>query len=126
MDYAQAIQIINNINPDDWILNNEGKPFVYKNDMNFTFTIVYSDNSFKEPWATCHPDVHATQAKGYFSYSGNAIHEVFLVSIDGGRALLPYPDAATKSFITRSEYLMSQMFNSQLDEYLSRSSLTVK
>ncbi|QGP84388.1 hypothetical protein [Leclercia adecarboxylata] len=126
MNHTQATHIINNIDPDDWILNNDGNPFVYKNDMNLTFKIVYSDSSFNEQWATCHPDSNATQAKGYFSYAGNIIHEVFLASIDGGRALLPYPDMTTKSFITKSEYLMSQMFNSRLDEYLQRSGLSVK
>ncbi|EOT5501631.1 hypothetical protein [Citrobacter koseri] len=126
MNYTQALQVINNINLDDWILSNDDTPFVYKNDMNLSFKIVRSDSSFNEQWATCHPDPNATQAKGYFSYSGNVIHEVYLASIDGGRALLPYPDMATKSFITRSEYLMSQMFNSQLDQYLQQSGLTVK
>ncbi|AFI92627.1 hypothetical protein EXT68_17680 [Pectobacterium parmentieri] len=126
MDYAQASQIINNINSDDWIVSEGGLTFVYKNDMFLTFKIVLSNTSFHEPWATCHPDPNAKQAKGYFSYSGNVIHDVFLASIDGGRALLPYPDASTKSFITNSEYLMSKMFNTHLDEYLQRSGLTVK
>lgn len=126
MDFTQAEQVINNIDPDEWILNNDGKPFVYKKDMNLTFSINYTDNPFNESWATGHPDPNATQANGYFLYSGNVIKEVWLASIDGGRALLPYPDVSTKSYITRSEYQMAQMFNSRLDEYLSRSGLTVK
>lgn len=126
MNFTQAEQIINNINPDEWILNTEGNPFVYKNDMNLTFSIVYTDDPFDESWAIGHPNPHATQAKGYFSYSGNVIKDVWLASIDGGRALLPYPDMQTKSYITHSEYQMAKMFNSQLDEYLRRSGLTVK
>ncbi|GKW32792.1 hypothetical protein PEC730217_15720 [Pectobacterium carotovorum subsp. carotovorum] len=126
MDFTQAENIINNINPNDWILNNEGKPFVYKKDMNLTFTIEHTNTPFNEAWATQHPNPNATQAKGYFLYSGNMIKEVWLASIDGGRAILPYPDAQTKSYISRSEYLMSQMFNDRLDEYLQRSGLTVK
>ncbi|UAY90422.1 hypothetical protein KSL88_12810 [Pectobacterium polaris] len=126
MDFAQAENIINNINPNDWILNNEGRPFVYKNDMNLTFTIENTDIPFNETWATQYPNPHATQARGYFSYSGSVIKEVWLASIDGGRAILPYPDHQTNSYITRSEYLMSQMFNDSLDEYLQRSKLTFK
>lgn len=125
MNYTHLMQIINNIDTNEWLLSNDSGPFVYKNDMLLTFSIVYTDDSFNETWATGHADPNATQAKGYFSYGGNVVHEIYLASIDGGRALLPYPDAQTKTYITQSEYLIAQMFNSRLDEYIQRSKLKV-
>lgn len=124
MDYAAFNSILETMTKDDWIINYDGRPYVYKHDMNLTLALNHSRDSFNEEWATRHPDSHALRVQGFFLYNNAPIRELFLVSVDGGRAILPYPDTVT-NMISSVDYNIASIFNDRLDEYLGRSRITV-
>lgn len=126
MDFFKFSEILDTLNRKDWLINYEGRPIVYKNDLNLSFHTKYLGDGFNEDWATKHPDPNATQVRGYFYYGNNPIMEVFLVSVDGGRAILPYPKSDTNRVITRREYNIATLINDRLDEYLQRSNIRVE
>ncbi len=82
----------------DWELLSIGSSSIAinKKDVNLRLEINYLEEGqqcrdFKEEWANRHPDRHAT---GYWCdtyYSSTHVSRNILVSIDGGRAMLPIP-----------------------------------
>lgn len=125
MNFNEFEFILDNLNVNDWIINYEGKPIVYKNDFNLSFHVIYLDEGFNESWATNHPNRNAKQARGYFYYRDNMIYEVYLAVVDGGRAILPYPQSDSNRVISRRDYNIAMLINTQLDDYLRRSNITV-
>lgn len=75
---------------------------------------------FKEPWANEFPDPHA---RGYWvdiSYDRALIDRVILVSVDGGRAMLPVPKSRNDLIVSNRAYVIARLFDtlSTLDEYM--------
>lgn len=103
----------------------------YKNDVNLRIESSIDDEhiqaeDFKETWANNHPD---SSARGYFYdiyYGSTLVQRAILVAVDGARALIPPPDFQTKE-IRYFDYVIARIFDisSSLDEYISRSKLTV-
>ncbi len=109
---------------------------VYKNDVNLRLIIEYSDEgiqcrNFKEEWANRHPDPHATGYWCKIYYGSSYISRSILVSVDGGRALLPVPMQKgideKLSEVLPFNYRIAQIFDSMksLDQYMFRSKLTI-
>ena len=106
----------------------------YKNDVNLRIEINYNDEgiqneSFVEPWANCFPD---ERARGYWCdiYFGlSLIERTILVSVDGGRAMLPIPREQDESgnyvIVKPFDYKMAEIFDSldTLFDYFHRSGL---
>lgn len=109
---------------------------VNKSDVNLRLEMTYADGgiqreSFKADWANCHPDPSAT---GYWCdiyYGSTQVVRTILVSVDGGRALLPVPRQrgieGKMTEVLLYDYRIAQIFDSlgTLDEYLRRSGLTI-
>jgi hypothetical protein len=109
---------------------------VNKSDVNLRLAINYLEEGqqcrdFKEEWANRHPDPHAT---GYWCdiyYGSTHVSRNILVSVDGGRAMLPIPrqkgidEKLTE--VLPSDYRVAQIFDTlgTLDEYMARSRLTL-
>lgn len=109
---------------------------VNKRDVNLRLVMNMLDdgiqcNDFREEWANRHPDPHAT---GYWCdiyYGATHVARNILVSVDGGRALLPLPrqrgiDGRINEVLP-FDYRIAQVFDSlgSLDEYMLRSRLTL-
>lgn len=124
----QDIQnILNTLQPTDWIREYDGRPAVYQHDLLLSIALQISDTEFNEEWANRHPNPKAFQAKALVTYGGNLIKDVYMAVIDGGRAVLPYPQAVNNLVITQEEYNIASALNDQhiLDEYLNRSKIQV-
>jgi len=86
---------------------------------------IHNDN-FVEPWANNHPDSSATSYWCNLLYNGDLIERYILVSIDGGRAIMPLPDRNTlKVNLLTLEYKVAEIFDdlNSLEEYIKRAKL---
>lgn len=122
----------------DWeqISNNMSSVAINKNDVNLRLVINYSEEGtqcldFREEWANRHPDPQAT---GYWCdiyYASTHVWRNILVSVDGGRALLPIPRQVgadeKRSEVLPFDYQLAQIFDSSgtLNEYMFRSNLRI-
>lgn len=122
---------------DDWssagydtISNTE--TIFYKKNVNLRFVFGFTEGhiqqaKFIEKWANKHPDAKATGyfIPLYFGYSH--ISNFILVSVDGGRALLPLPKSDTCLEVSPLDYKVAQIHDKlgSLNEYMSRSSLGI-
>ena len=120
----------------DWHANSLSwkSTVTYRADVNLRIEINYNDEgiqqkNFVEPWANCFPDKSAT---GYWCdiYFGlSHIERTILVSVDGGRAMLPIPreqDVIGKNIVVKPfDYKMAEIFDSldTLYQYFQRSGL---
>ena len=109
---------------------------VNKGDVNLRLLINYLEegqqcSDFKEEWANRHPDPHAT---GYWCgiyYGSTHVSRNILVSVDGGRAMLPIPRQkgidGKLTEVLPFDYRIAQIFDSMgtLDQYMMRSRLTL-
>lgn len=133
MTYEEVWKIIEDSSPEDWTETCTGDgvcEIVYNKDINLRFIddsgCNYIEN-FQEDWANRHPDKHAHKHDIRLYYCQSCLESIPVVSVDGGRASLPYPDPETKTIPYR-EYKAAQIGvqgNSRLDEYIERSGLTV-
>lgn len=82
------------------------------------------NKDFREPWANRHPDPEARSYWYEYCYDSALIERFVMVSIDGGRAVLPLPKIQTSS-VPRLNYKVAQLFDSRntLDTYMKRSGL---
>lgn len=108
----------------------------YKHDPNLRFEILLTDEgvhceNFQEPWATRYPDPLATSYYCKLYYSSTLLESFILVSVDGGRALLPLPDARTPESngiyrVSPLRYKVAQIhdIHGTLDEYMKRSGMS--
>lgn len=84
------------------------------------------NKDFKEKWANNHPDPKATGYYFNLFYSATLLKRIILVSVDGGRALLPCPNS--KGVVRKFDYKIAELFDTThtLDEYLNRSGLSIE
>jgi hypothetical protein len=99
-------------------------------EINYTRAGTQADD-FQEPWASRHPDPHATGYWCQLYYGASLIGQYVLVSVDGGRAMLPLPslgaDRQHPGPVTILEYKIAEIHDSlgTLKEYMTRSGLVV-
>lgn len=123
----------------DWGHQSIGGKIVvrYKGDVNLRFEINYHSNEgiqqedFKEEWANRHPDPSATGYWCNLYYNQTLIERFILVSVDGGRALLPIPkkgkDFAHLDQVLPLDYKIAEIHDTTgtLSQYMARSRLTI-
>jgi hypothetical protein len=123
----------------DWHANSLSwkSTVTYRTDVNLRIEINYDDEgvqqkNFVEPWANRFPDKSAT---GYWCdiYFGlSHIERTILVSVDGGRAMLPIPreqdEMGNYVVVKPFDYKMAEIFDTldTLYQYLQRSGLKLK
>jgi len=135
MTFDELLEFVPTTDPKtDWHgFNTEwaGETFL-KEDPRLRFRSSYAEQdiqceNFQEPWANCHPDKNARGFWFNLSYNGALIERFIVVSVDGGRALVPPPEINTTR-IRRLHYVVAQIHDSlgSLDEYIEKSRLTVE
>lgn len=134
MNIDEIMNFIETTNPaDDWtsIGKDWSRDYFLKEDPRLRFKINYTDegthsDNFQEEWATRHPHSQAVSFWVDLYYDTSFIDRRILVSIDGGRALLPPPDLLSKK-IKKTDYKIARIFDAHksLDEYIGRSRLEV-
>jgi len=81
---------------------------------------IHNDN-FIEPWANSCPDSNATSYWCNLLYNGDLIEKYILVSIDGGKVMLPLPNRSTLK-VNIASYKVAKIFDdlNLLEEYMVR------
>ncbi|MBL0317332.1 MAG: hypothetical protein IPP69_16815 [Flavobacteriales bacterium] len=134
MSLDEMLQVIEESNPTtDWkkFSTEYATELVLLEDPRLRLTIYQDErgtqcDNFKEPWANCFPD---PTAHGYWvniSYDRAVLDRKILVSVDGGRAMLPVPKARNNLFVSKRDYAIAKLFDSlsTLDEYMRGAKLS--
>lgn len=105
---------------------------VYRDDVRLRVEISYlqdgeENDDFREEWANNFPNPKAQSYLANLYYGSSFLKLYIVVSVDGGRALLPLPDSAASLVVQRDRYLIASLFDSAgtLDQYMARANLTL-
>jgi hypothetical protein len=82
---------------------------------------------FREPWANGFPDPKAVSYWADITYDRALIDRRVLVSVDGGRAMLPMPQSRVDLKVNKLHYRIAELLDgmSTLPDYFSRAGLRV-
>src|SRR4051794_27238309 len=121
MTYDELIQTLIDAHPDDWLRDEEKGVSTLKRDLNVTVRERRDQNRGKcdEPLASFHQPAETRIFE--FWYCPSFIMKCYFASVDGGRALLPYPKTRHDLRITRPQFAVAIAVNSRansLHEYL--------
>ena len=130
MTYDQLIGVLIDAPRDAWLHNDQKGVYTFKYDLDVTLRENRPDDDqlFQEPWATRFPDRNARRVTFELWYRASFVKEYYFVSVDGGRALLPYPKAHDDLRISREAYAIGRTVDNPrggLDEYLRRAQIIV-
>ncbi len=129
MQYAELMEIILNSDREDWLYNDPKRTYVYRGNLDIRIEVrdpLEYQMDFVEEWANSQPDPSATRCFYDIYYGASIIESFMLVSVDGGRAVLPLPEPGTTTIELR-RYQLAQCVDDQgtLDEYIGRCGLAV-
>ena len=127
MKLIDFLATIESSSPQEWQCIGELR--VLKNDVRISFLRdedVVSD--FKEPWANKFPDSYAVSISVKYRFNGAVVYEDIFVTVDGGRCILPMPDAGSNTVdaakATRARLVdATSGHTSQFDSYFQRAGL---
>lgn len=119
---------------DDWerLAFNWQETIYFKKNVNLRFESEPNEEliqkDFKAPWANSFLDQNATGYWHHLFYASTHIGKYKLVSVDGGRALLPLPNDRTSLVVNPLFYKVAQIHDSlgSLDEYMNMSGLRLE
>jgi hypothetical protein len=118
----------------DWdgVATDEASERFLKEDPRLRYRAKFTDDGVQNPdiveeWANRHPNPTAVGYWYELLYDGALIDRCVLVSVDGGRALLPLPNRRTQT-ISRYHYVVARIHDHfhTLDQYLERCCITVE
>lgn len=128
----EILQVIVDSESDDWELSvtRDAKIAIFKKypslriEARHTDKFVHNDD-FREKWANKFPDPHATSYYYHLYFGATRLKEFVLVSVDGGRALLPLPKSAVELSVEPIQYKIAKIFDQfgTCDEYMQRAGL---
>lgn len=132
MTYQELLDFILTTNAkEDWhgISTSISSEYFLKEDPRLRFKSRHTkegiqSDDFRDPWANCHPNQHATGYWHELYFDGDFIERFILVAVDETRAMLPPPDFKTQK-IEPLNYRVAEIFDvcNTLDEYIQRSKL---
>jgi hypothetical protein len=102
----------------DWKFSDTDGIYVYKKDTNLTIRREKFEDSrpFEEGWLKKFPDPKGYTDHHIIFYSNTPIERIYLVSVDGARCSIPYPNPRDMS-ITEGQYKIGKIIN---DSFCSR------
>lgn len=96
----EILKIVSDSSPDEWDVSLNAEIAVYKRNPSIRIETRHTDEfvhngDFYEKWANKFSDPHAASYYYHLYLGATRLKEFILVSVDGGRALLPLPKYAT-------------------------------
>ena len=128
----EILEVVKDSILDDWDVNisQDAEIAVFKKNPSLRIEIKHTDefihnDDFREKWANKFPDPHATSYYYHAYYGATRLKEFILVSVDGGRALLPLPKSVMDLSIEPIRYKIALIFDrfGSCDEYMKRAGL---
>jgi hypothetical protein len=93
MQYSALQAMIINSTKTGWLTEEEPYVFTSTDDVQINIEIKMSDEIFCEGWTDRFADKTACRAYAHLRYSGAFVVKVLLISVDGGRYLIPSPSS---------------------------------
>jgi len=134
LETNEIFDVVKESNPSDWDVNfsQDADIAVFKSDpalrieTGHTPEFIHNDD-FYEKWANKFPDPHATSYYYHLYYGSTRLKEFILVSVDGGRTLLPLPKYQTDLSVEPIRYKIALIFDQfgSCDVYMQRAGLYV-
>ena len=127
----EVIDLINNSDTDDWELLQSRETFIFTRNIEISIVERRKDNEdkFHEKWVEKFNDKIAYKYVVDIAYSGSAIRELYFISVDGGRYMIPMPKTPKEMTINAFQYKVAQIINSKagynLDEGLETAGIKV-
>ena len=128
----EILEVINDSSPDDWDVSfcQDAEIAIFKNnpllriERRHTDAFIHNDD-FREKWANKFLDPHATSYYYHLHYGATRLKEFILVSVDGGRALLPLPKSGMDLSVEPIRYKIAIIFDrfKSCDDYMKRAGL---
>ncbi len=83
------------------------------------------EDDFQEPWANGFPDPKARSYWAEITYDRAMIERLVLVSVDGGRAMLPMPKSRVDLVVSKLKYRVAELFDetATFQQYFSKAGL---
>jgi hypothetical protein len=129
---GEILEIIKNSNPSEWDVNysQDGEIAIFKEypllriETKHNKDFVHNED-FREKWANMFLDPHATSYRYQIYLGETRLRELILVSVDGGRALLPLPKSAIDLRVEPLRYKIAIIFDQfdTCDEYMKKAGL---
>lgn len=128
----EVLEIVEQSNPNDWDVNfsQSAEIAVYKEYPSLRIETHHKDefihnDDFYENWANSFLDSHARSYYYHVYVGATRLKEFILVSVDGGRALLPLPKNPTDLSVEKIRYKIALIFDQfgSCDEYMKRAGL---
>jgi hypothetical protein len=129
MTYEDVINLVENSRKDDWLYNDHRSVFIFKPNVCIRIEFNSAEGYIVNyEWAINHPNSQAKKVFYSIYYNATLIKEFILVSVDGGKAMLPIPQIGGTSVISKSDYEYAKIVDdtNKLDEYIERSKLTIQ
>jgi hypothetical protein len=131
MTYTELTEMLADARPDEWLHDDDQGVWTFKRDLQVTVRERRGDadlGTLAEPWATRlgHDPVHVRIFDLWFGAS--LVKGFYFASVDGTRALLPYPKTQEDLTITHEQWGIAVAVNSHtghLDEYLAQAGIRV-
>ena len=106
MQYEELIGLLERSSVFDWIWNDDQGIAVLKANLNISVrraTDLDEPEPVEEEWATKFPDPRAKMHRFELYFGATFIKDYLFASVNGGRALLPFPNVGTGQFIISPE-----------------------
>lgn len=127
MSYDEVMLTIEQSNKDQWVYNDHKGIYTYKPNVDIRIEEERGNEPkpFCAKWANEHLNPSANQKIYSIYYNCSFIKDFILVSVDGGRAMLPIPEAGS-DLISKINYQYASIIDEgELDDYITRSNLKV-
>ncbi|MFT8809232.1 hypothetical protein [Gluconobacter sp.] len=129
MNYDEAMEILSTSSRSDWVIDETLGTFTFKCDLLLNIKRVEEDErrEFPEVWTKRFADKSAYKTHYDVLYGASILVRKMLVSVDGGRAVLPLPESATNLVVTEADLNFARIIDepSAVNEYFDRSEMKV-
>jgi hypothetical protein len=131
MTYDSLIQTLIDSRPEDWLRNEDEKVLTFKRDLNVTVRERREAHvgTLDEPWAVFGHHGPADIRIFEVWYGASFVGKYNFALVDGGRALLPFPQSNDHLRITRIQLAIALAVNRQddsLHRYLHMAGIAVE
>ena len=117
MTYEELMNTIENSTRADWIHDDARGVWTYKHDLMIHFREERDEDEereerlFREKWTEQFPDKTAFRVIFTIYYGNSFVHEVYAVSVDGHRTLIPLPKSQNNLVITPWQYRFGKILD---------------
>ena len=127
MDFSIISTILKNSDATEWIFSDELGAYTFKHEpqLRIQRREIESD-TFQEEWVKNFPDSNAHKVIFDVFFNLSWIKTFVLVSVDGGRAIIPMPTSANSGIVSCDDYMFAKIVSpGRLDDSMHLAGLNI-